>query len=252
MMAFMHMTGWLFSELRRVKPDAVLIGEAGGPLSSIQHDATLDTLLNQMFLHLAFGRLTPAELSTWLSDYTHVLPDVSIRIGFIEGYQTHMTNPLADGLRGSRLSHMILSGLVFCGALPMIRAGMELEEELFVRLLLRARARWSVLRYGTVHPGVIACDIPQIFTVLRRLPESAFIGLLNTGPHRRIATLSVPPGLIGINAPSFQLVDIFTDTRIPSEQGVEWDADNLHHVQITLNPYSARGFCIYAGGSQHA
>lgn len=248
MMAFMHMTGRLFEAVRQLKPDAVIIGEAGGPLSAVQHDATLDNLLNQMFLHLAFGRLTPAELSAWLSDYTHILPDVALRIGFVEGYKTHRTNPLADGLRGSRLSHMILAGLVFCGALPMVRAGMELDERAFILNLLRARARYRILRYGTVHPGVISCDIPQVFTVLRRMPNHALIGLLNTGPHRRIATLSVPEHLIGSQGAPFTLIDVFTDEPLADMHGLEWHHEDLRRIQLTLDPYSARAFYIRSGG----
>ena len=111
-----------------------------------------------MFIHMALDRVLPAELGEWLEDHARALPAGAVRACFVESHHTRLTNPLADGLRGSRISRMLLAGMVLCGFVPLIRSGQEQDERPFLERLLRARAASPALRYGT--PRYNACRAP--------------------------------------------------------------------------------------------
>src|SRR5205807_1380469 len=78
-------------------------------------DFACDELAHHHFFHTALNRMTPAELGEWLRDHGSVQPFDVVRVCFTESYNTRLLNSLADGLRGSRISRMLLAGLIFCG-----------------------------------------------------------------------------------------------------------------------------------------
>ncbi|WP_410959765.1 hypothetical protein, partial [Salmonella sp. SAL4356] len=84
----------------------------------------------------------------------------------VESHHTRLTNPLADGLRGSRISRMLFAGMVLCGFVPLIRSGQEQEEHAFLEQVLRARAGSPALRNGTPRFNALPCSSVQVFTVL--------------------------------------------------------------------------------------
>src|SRR5439155_8542525 len=127
----------------------------------------LADLPHHMFLHMALNRVAPAELSEWLEDRDRALPAGVTRVCFTENHQTRIANPLADGLRGSRISRMLLAGMVFCGFVPRIWSGQERGEEHFVGQLLHMWGTQAALRHGRVLYNAVPCSSRQVFLVLR-------------------------------------------------------------------------------------
>ncbi|NJM05263.1 hypothetical protein HC891_02055 [Candidatus Gracilibacteria bacterium] len=138
----------LRSLLRQQHPDAVLIGTLSGPLYDDIHDASYDTPAHAMFVHMALNRISPQEMSQYLIDY-HAIMAQRRRIGFLESQDTSRYNPLADGLRGSRISRMVMAGMVFCGYIPALWHGQFDEDAAFFSQLLHIWHSHPALR--TVH-----------------------------------------------------------------------------------------------------
>jgi starch synthase (maltosyl-transferring) len=237
-LGYLRLSEQLRAAVRAERPDAAIIGSLGGPACATRHDASVDELPHHMFFHLGLGRLTPAELADWLSDHWGALPPGAIRICFTESHTTHRLNPLADGLRGSRLSRMLLAGLVLCGFVPMLRAGQEQGEEQFLGRLLGARAASDALRYGQVCWGGVACDAPEVLTVLRRAEGGWVVGILNVGPNRRTVRLSLPPDL-ELPDGEHGLLDLLSGERWSEEGRRGWSRTELRHLRLTLEPFGA-------------
>jgi hypothetical protein len=234
----------LRAALSEVAPDAALIGELGGPMWQTNLDLTLDELPHHMFLHMAMSRVTPAELGYWLSDHRNALPPGALRACFTESHQTRLMNPLADGLRGSRISRMLLAGMVACGFVPMIWSGQELGDERFIGRLLRMWEQQPALRYGTTHYNAVPCDSPQIFTMLRTWENDRLLGLLNVGPHRQTVAISLPVDTLGLPDGDYALHDLL-DARQWDEEGQRsWRRDELLSLRLTLEPFGAYCFAL--------
>lgn len=179
--------------LARLRPEVALLGTLPGPAYAGLADGVYDYLAHHMFVHMALRRVTPAELGLYLGDARLAQPPGVARIGFVESHDTCDLNPLADGLRGSRISRMLLAGLVLCGYTPSLWSGQERGDEAFLRALLRLWRDEPALRHGAADYGAVTCDAPDVFVVLREHAGRRLLGLLNSGPHRRAATLGVPP-----------------------------------------------------------
>lgn len=179
--------------LAQLRSEVDLLGTLPGPAYAGLVDGVYDYLAHHMFIHMALRRVTPVELGLYLGDARLAQPPRPARIGFVESHDTCDLNPLADGLRGSRISRMLLAGLALCGYTPSLWSGQERGDVTFLRTLLRLWRNEPTLRHGAARYGTIACDAPDVFMVLREHAGRRLLGLLNSGPHRRGATLSVPP-----------------------------------------------------------
>jgi starch synthase (maltosyl-transferring) len=239
-------------ELQALEPAAALLGGFGGPALARHQDASVDELPHHMFFHLGLGRLAPAELSAWLADHCAVQPPQTLRVCYTESYFTHRLNPLANGMRGSRISRMLLAGMVLCGFVPLLRAGQEDADREFITRLLAARAASSALLHGETYYDAVAVDAPQVFSVLRRAPGEIVIGLLNTAPQRITVTLRLSPDTLGLPAGEYQLFDLLQSTERTTVRA------DVTGIQLTLEPYQAAGMALqpsdavlgqYAGGS---
>jgi starch synthase (maltosyl-transferring) len=226
-------------ELKLLKHDAVLLGALSGPIYDAVHDALVDELPHHMFVHLALSRLTPAELGEWLEDYDRALGRHVTRVCFTENHRTRIINPLADGLRGSRISRMLLAGLVMCGFAPLISAGQEEHDADFIRRLLGARAEHAALRYGRVAYNSLPCSNSQVFAVLRQHTGEHLIGLLNVSPHKHTLVLSLPVDRLDLPEGDYELLDLFTQNVWVEEEHRCWRRDELLALRLTLEPFAA-------------
>lgn len=223
---------------------AALCGGLSGPLYSMFHDGTIDQLAHHMFVHLALNRITPAELGAWLEDHARILPRRAVPICFTENYQTRLINPLADGLRGSRLGRMLLAGIVLCGFVPLIYAGQEHDDPEFIGRVLRARAQHAALRHGSIAYNRLQCSSTQVFAVLREAPGEYVLGLLNVGPHKHTIVVSLPVDQIGLADQTYELFELFEQRAWVEEGRRAWARDDLLALQITLEPFGAYGFLL--------
>jgi hypothetical protein len=241
---FVRFLDRLRAALPEVAPGAALIGELGGPVWETNLDLTLDELPHHMFLHMAMSRVTPAELGDWLSDHRGALPPGALRACFTESHQTRLMNPLADGLRGSRISRMLLTGMVACGFVPMIWSGQELGDERFVGRLLRMWEGQPALRHGATHYNAVPCDSPQVFTVLRTWRDERLLGLLNVGPHRQTVAVSLPVDTLGLPDGDYGLYDLLDNREWVEEDQRTWRRDELLSLRLTLEPFGAYCFAL--------
>lgn len=182
----------LREEMRRVRPDAALICTLPGPLYAAESDGCYDYLVHHMFVHLALSRITPAELGIYLDDLRRMSGPGCARICFVEAHDTCDINPLADGLRGSRISRMLLAGMVMCGFAPALWSGQERGEEPFLRAVLGLWRSETALRHGTTSYLAVEAEAPSVFAVLREHDGRRLLGLLNVGAHRHTLTVRLP------------------------------------------------------------
>jgi glycosidase len=235
----LEMLDQLRRELKRIKGDAALLCEQPGPIYAASHDAVMDHLPHHMFVHLAINRVAPDELGEWLEDYTHALPYDVARVCYTENYRTRLSNPLADGLRGSRVSRLMLAGMILCGFVPLIRAGQDQDEAAAIGQALRARARHVALRRGTATYDALPCSSPQVLGVLREHADDQLLGLLNVGPHRQTVAVSVPVDRLGLADGDYELVSLLDQRRWVEDGRCTWSRDDLLSVRLTLEPFTA-------------
>ena len=236
----------LRAAIKSAHPEPVLLGALAGPLYAGFHDGVLDEPAHHMFVKLALRQLAPAELGEWLGDHTRALPPGPASICFTEYYRTRLINPLADGLRGSLVSRMMLTGMVLCGFVPLICAGQEQADGELIGRLLRARAEHAVLRYGSVGYNDLPCSSKQVFAVWRTLAAEQVLGLLNVGPHKHTVSLSLPVDQIGLPDGEYELFELF-ERRVWVEDGRRvWGRDDLLTLRLTLDPFASYGLVVRA------
>lgn len=227
--------------LRQRKRDAVLICDLHGPLFSQVHDACYDYVVHHMFVHMALNRVTPAELGDYLADYQATWPAADVRCCFVETHETCDLNPIADGLRGSRISRMLLAGMIYCGFVPVMRSGQE-EDYRALRELLQLRQAHTVLRRGSVLYRRVQCDSPHVFSVTRVLGSAIVVGLLHIAPHRRTVTVNLAPIVADTAAGPYRLRELSQQHCWPEEARSAWSLTELGQVRLTLEPFSA--YCL--------
>ncbi|MBP1466322.1 alpha-amylase [Candidatus Chloroploca sp. M-50] len=174
--------GWAFT----------LFSTHAGAASSAVCDGVYDYAAHHMFVHTALQRLEAAELGVYLDDLFQTRPWGAARIGFTESHDTALINPLADGLRGSRLSRMMLAGMVICGFIPSLWMGQERHDEAFVRALLKLWQAEPALRYGRALFRDVRCDRSQVMLVIREYAGRRLLGVMHTGAIPITATIELP------------------------------------------------------------
>ncbi len=230
----------LRAAMAATRSEAALVSAHGGPAYAARTDLACDELPHHLFFHMAFNRVTPLELGEWLQDHLGALPPGVARACWVENHQTRILNPLADGLRGSRLSRMLFAGMVFAGFVPLVAAGQEECDAAQIAQLLAARAASPALRHGAVHYNAIACDSPQIFAVLRVAGDERVVGALNVSAHQRQVTLRLPAGLLPADPGALALYDLLGNDAGGQLRAAETGA-TLH---LTLAPFAACCFQI--------
>lgn len=249
-LGFLRLLEALRQAISTHSPEAVLIGDLSGPIGHGYQDGAIDELAHHMFVHTALNRLTPAELGEWLENHSSALPYSQPRISFTESHRTRLINPLADGLRGSRISRMLLAGLIFCGFVPSIWSGQERDEHTSIARLLALRQQYPALRKASVQYNAIPCNSAQVFTVLRMCRGEHIIGLMNIGPHKQIITLSIPVDMLGLPEGDYRLCELLSGTDWRENSHSQWRRDELLSINLTLEPFSAYCFIVEAAQSE--
>ncbi len=217
--------------------ERVLIGDTSGPQGVFLLHAAMDELAQHMFVHASLNRLTPEELGLWLRDHLGALPYTQPRISFIESQRSHLINPLARGLRGSRISRMLLAGLVLCGFIPSIWGGQEDDEGVFIRRLLQMRQEYAVLRSGGLYLNMVGCSSLHVFAVLRHDQSTHVLGLLHLDSRKQDIILHLPLDLLKLAPGMYELRTIFSGSMWIERQELRLSRDELATIQVTLNPY---------------
>jgi starch synthase (maltosyl-transferring) len=243
-LAVIQLVERLHQQLKLLKHDAALLGELTGPAYSAHQDFALDELPHHMFIHMALDRVLPAELGEWLEDHARALPAGTVRVCFVESHHTRLTNPLADGLRGSRISRMLLAGMVLCGFVPLIRSGQEHDERTFLERLLSARAASPALRYGTPRYNALPCSSARVFSVLHDHADERLIGLLNVSAHKQTLLISVPVDQLGLAEGEYELYELFGRAHWVEDARCSWSRDQLLSLRLTLEPFAAYCFAV--------
>ncbi len=243
----LHIIDGVRAALRQRKPDGALLCELYGPLFTLNHDFAYDYLAHLMFFHAGLGVLSAYELGEWLEDHLLALPDGVVRVCFTETHDTRDVNPIADAVRGSRLAHMLLVGLVGCGFVPMLWTGQEQGQAEFVRHLLHVRANNPILRTGSVHFNKVPCDMPQVWTALRRLDHASLVVLLNLGPHRRTVTISIPVDHMQLSDGTYHLYELLSDQVIAAGEQTSWQREELLSLALTVDPFESMLLAVRAG-----
>lgn len=225
-----------------LRSDAVLVGALAGPLYESLHDGAMHEVAHHMFMQLGLGQITPVEIGAWLEDAALALPRSATPICFTEYYRTRSISPLADGLRGSRLSRMLMAGMVLCGFAPLIGHDQDGVDGVFIGNLLRARADFAALRQARAIYNALPCSSPQVFAVWRSAEHEHLIGVLNVGPHKHTVVLSLPVDRLALPEGEYELYELFS-RRAWAEAGQQvWARDELLALQITLEPFTA--YCL--------
>ncbi|GIV97144.1 MAG: hypothetical protein KatS3mg057_1801 [Herpetosiphonaceae bacterium] len=236
-------------DLKEIKPDAALLCDMYGPVYVATHDAASDLLPHLMFYQAGLGHIAPVELSEWLEDAVHALPAGAIRICFAESHETRDFNPLADAMRGSRLSRLFLAALIACGYVPMLWYGQEQGQEPFIRRLLHLRRSSRMLREGKPFYNTVPCDVAQIFCVLRHLDQQWLLCVFNMSPHKRLATFSLPVDQLALRHEAYSLHELIGG-HIWEEHGRRsWHYDDLLRLAITVEPYGCYFFALIPGST---
>lgn len=240
MLGTLQLIDQLRAALRAANPEAAVISARAGPAYTSVTDAAVDELPHHQFLHMVLDRTPPAELGDWLASHIATQPDEALRICFTESHATRLLNPLADGLRGSRLSRLALLGLVLCGFVPMIPCGQEEADEEFIGQLLRTRQSYPALRSGQTHYGRVTSDSRQIFAVLRQSSGQQVIGLLNVGPHKQSVQVHLPLEIMDLPEGSYVLEELVHGES--GAAGRTWARAELSTLTITVKPFT--GYCF--------
>ncbi len=227
-------------ELKALRPDTVLLCELYGPLYVQQHDYAYDYLAHFAWMNAALGRLTPAELGEWLAQHRAILPPDSVRVAFTETHDTRDINPLADGLRGSRISRLVLAGLVLTNFVPMIWSGQEDRpaDRAFLRQLLAVRRSYAALRYGALHLNAVRSADPRVFGALRHHEYQRVVGLLNLSAHKRSFELFIPTDLLGMGEGSYHLYDTLAERVVDEDGRREWQREEFWQITLTLDAWT--------------
>lgn len=230
--------------LQAWKPDAGIVTPMSGPSGMAVGAMCVDELAHHHFFAMALRRMTPHELGMWLADSAAMQLTRTPRICFVESHHTRMLTPLADGLRGSPLSRVWLTGIVLCGYVPLVCPEQTWNDERFVRRLLHARAQLPALRHGRAWYNSVASTADDVFVVVRQTAEQTVIGVLNVGPHKRAVTFRVPAERLHLQADAYMLYEALSGLQWEEAGQRAWSRDALSALTLTLEPFGTYFFVM--------
>lgn len=122
------------------------------------------------------------------------------RIGFLEMHDTADCNPLADGLRGSRLAQALWAVMLFSGLTPAIWNGQEIADHHILPRLLSLWRRELALRLGEIDWQPFSAIPSDVLAIRRTLGERSLVGVVNLGalPSRLITTRRLGGDILGL------------------------------------------------------
>ncbi len=98
-------------------------------------------------------RLSPKCITgsrQWRLGSLGLFPPPVYRIGFLEMHDTADCNPLADGLRGSRLGQALWAVMLFSSLTPAMSNGQAISDHHILPCLLNLWQREPALRNGAI------------------------------------------------------------------------------------------------------
>ncbi len=185
-------------EVQSARPQLTLLSTLSGPNSAQFAGGWFDYPSHHMLIHLAMRRITPVEWDAYQADYAALYPS-GYRIAFLEAHDTADCNPLADGLRGSRLAQALWAVMIFSGLTPAIWNGQEIADPVILPRLLMLWRREPVLRYGSIECQPIT-PASDVLAIRRVLDGRSLVGVVNLGalPCRFLATQPLGADLLGL------------------------------------------------------
>ncbi len=187
------------SEIAAARPHLTILYTLSGPRSAQCASGWFDYPSHHMLIHLAMRRITPAEWCTYQADYAELYPP-AYRIGFLEMHDTADCNPLADGLRGSRLVQALWAVMLFSGLTPAMWNGQEIADHHILPRLLNLWQREPALRHGAIDWKPFSAIPSDVLAIRRTLSERSLVGVVNLGalPSRLITTRRLGDDILGL------------------------------------------------------
>ncbi len=185
-------------EVHAARPQLSLLCTLSGPRSAQFANGWFDYPTHHMLIHLAMRRITPAEWCAYQTDYAVLYP-AAYRIAFLEAHDTADCNPLADGLRGSRLAQALWAVMLFSGLTPAIWNGQETADDTILPRLLALWRHEAALRYGAIECQAIATS-GDVLAIRRTFHERSLVGIVNLSalPCRIVTTQALGADLLAI------------------------------------------------------
>ncbi|MDW8402742.1 alpha-amylase family glycosyl hydrolase, partial [Chloroflexus sp.] len=187
------------NEIAALRPHVAILCTLSGPRSAQFASGWFDYPSHHMLIHLAMRRITPAEWCAYQADYAELYP-ATYRIGFLEMHDTADCNPLADGLRGSRLAQALWAVMLLSGLTPAIWNGQETADRDLLPRLLALWRREPALRHGAIEWQALGAIPADVLAIRRTLGERSLVGVVNLGalPCRFIATQRLGADVLGL------------------------------------------------------
>ncbi len=180
-------------EIAAARPTLTILSTLSGPGVARFANGWFDYPSHHMLFHLAMRRITPAEWGAYQTDYACLYP-ASYRIGFLEAHDTADCNPLADGLRGSRLAQTLWAALIFSGLTPALWNGQEEADQTVLPRLLALWRSEPILRHGSVSYLTPVATTGDVLMIRRTLGDRSLIGVVHFGALPCRITVTEPLG----------------------------------------------------------
>jgi len=145
----------LRGEVKRVKPEAVLLCEVHGPAFVRCCDVlNMDSVLAWL-ARLGRDEISPRDVHEYLRDMRLCYPEGTLLQFGLENHTTAFWQPSPRALRGAAISRPLFAVAALAGDLVSIYHGQERGQEKFLRQLLTLRKNSQVLSQGLVlHRGL--------------------------------------------------------------------------------------------------
>lgn len=110
----------LMPELTKIKPDVVLMNEVWGINFADCTHAMCEYNIHWALYNAALGIFKGGQLQRWLAAYRYTQLADSCRVVFLETHDTRLLTPVAQRLRGSAITEVLMDLAIFMGYKPMI------------------------------------------------------------------------------------------------------------------------------------
>lgn len=180
--------------VRALKPaEGAVLAEVESPrhlaVSDAEYDFGFCYTLGHGWRRLSAGEYA-AALQEYLEEQKYTEPAGAIRLRHVESHDS-LRAELWYGIEGMRAMYALSAWI---DGIPMIYQEMERGHGFELGRINAVRKARPELRDGEAFYRAVMCDVPGVFTCLRRLGERASVVAINFNPHRVQARLKWPGG----------------------------------------------------------